>query len=90
MAYSKTGKSDIIFKEQMLHRYTHLGKRNFLHYAYNASKKYYINSDGVKKDGLDSAAIRKQLSRHFTVLMSTLLTKNVQRARSKREKTKSI
>lgn len=79
MAYSDSSKSDKIFKEQLFHRYTHLGKRNFLKYAYNASKTTYQNGKGDIKEGLDSKAIRKQLSRHFDHVTRTLDKKNDQR-----------
>ncbi len=83
MAYSKNAKGDRIFKQQLLHRYTHLGKRNFLHYAYHASLKYYRNSSGQLKEGMDSPAIKRQLSRHFDILMASLRSKNKQRMKSK-------
>jgi RNA-directed DNA polymerase len=79
MAYSETGKSDRIFKEKLFHRYTHLGKRNFLKYAYNAASATYQNEKGETKEGLNSKAIKKQLSRHFDHLVNTLKTKNEQR-----------
>lgn len=76
MAYSDKSKSNKIWKEQLFHRYTHLGKRNFLRYAYNASKREYQNSKGENKIGMDSPAIKKQLSRHFEILLKTLNDKN--------------
>ncbi len=79
MAYSKNGKDDKIWKEQMFNRYTHLGKRNFLTYAYNASKEKYRNSNNEEKDGMNSPAIRKQVSRHVTILQNALTQKNNQR-----------
>ena len=83
MAYSPKSNSNRIWKEQMLHRYTHLGKRNFLKYAYNASKPSYKNSTGDIKEGMDSPAIRKQIARHFDILITTLVKKNLQRYNSK-------
>jgi RNA-directed DNA polymerase len=79
MAYSDSSTSDKIFKEQLFHRYSHLGKRNFLKYAYNASKKSYQNSGGVSKEGMNSMAIRRQVSRHFDHLIRGLKIKNEQR-----------
>lgn len=79
MAYSNGGKTDKIWKSQLLERYTHLGKRNFLTYAYNASKAEYINSRKEIKLGMDSPAIRKQLSRHVDIMRRALETKNNQR-----------
>lgn len=78
MAYGKSGVSDRIFKEQIYHRYTHLGKRNFLHYVYQASQKEYRVRRGLRK-GMDSPAIRKQLARHFTVIFKSLENKNKKR-----------
>lgn len=79
MAYSKNSKSHKVFKEQLFERYSHLGKRNFITYAYNASKPHYSNSKNEIKEGMDSPAIKKQLSRHFDLLMRTLEAKNIQR-----------
>ncbi len=83
MAYSEQARGEKIFKQQLFHRYTHLGKRNFLHYAYNASKEYYRNSLGKKKFAMNSPAIKRQLSRHFDVLLYHLKKKNDNRAYSK-------
>ncbi|WP_159638199.1 reverse transcriptase/maturase family protein [Sphingobacterium composti Ten et al. 2007 non Yoo et al. 2007] len=79
MAYGRSGKDNKIWKQQIFERYSHLGKRNFITYAFNASNEYYINSNKKQKDGLNSPSIRKQLSRHFIVLQNTLRSKNDQR-----------
>jgi len=79
MAYSPNAQSDKIFKRQIFERYTHLGKRNFLSYAYKASLKEYTNAEGVVKLGMDSLAIRRQVSRHFSILVNSLNAKNVRR-----------
>jgi RNA-directed DNA polymerase len=79
MAYSGKGDSNRIWQEQLLHRYTHLGKRNFLSYIYNASKKEYTNGLGQVKEGMNDPAIRKQVRRHVEILKRKLLAKNVQR-----------
>ena len=86
MAYSQNGKSDKIWKAQLLERYTHLGTRNFIKYAYNASSPFYLNSEKEKKEGLSSPAIKKQVARHFNILLSTLDDKNTQRFLYKKEK----
>lgn len=78
MAYGKSGVSDRVFKEQIFHRYTHLGKRNFLHYAYHASQKEYRVRKGLRM-GMDSPAIRKQLARHFEIVFRSLSIKNLKR-----------
>ena len=72
MARGKNSKSDIIFRKQLYHRYTHLGKKNFLNYAYKSSKKTYKNSERVIKEGMDSKAIRRQLKAHFAILRKEL------------------
>ncbi len=72
MAYSSKSKSNKVFKQQLLHRYTHLGKRNFLSYTLNASKKYYSNSEGQKKEGMNSPSIRKQVSSHISILQNEI------------------
>jgi RNA-directed DNA polymerase len=86
MAYSANSRGDKIFKQQLFHRYTHLGKKNFLHYAYNASKEFYSNSRSVKRKGMNSPAIKKQLSRHFDILLNSLNLKNEARAKRKGKK----
>lgn len=79
MAYSDKSTSSRIWREQLLHRYTHLGKRNFLSYAYNAAQKQYKNAQGDVKEGHDSLAIRKQLKRHLDILYKCLEDTNMQR-----------
>jgi RNA-directed DNA polymerase len=79
MAYSPNAKSDRIFKKQIFERYTHLGRRNFLSYAYKASLREFTNGDKMTKPGMNSPAIRKQLQRHFSVLMNSLAAKNIRR-----------
>lgn len=76
MAYSPNAKSNRIFKRQIFERYTHLGHRNFLSYAYKASLQEYTNSEGTIKAGMNSLAIRQQLNRHFTILINSLKAKN--------------
>jgi hypothetical protein len=88
MAYSEHGKGDRIFKQQLYHRYTHLGNRNFLHYSYNAAKKYYINSAGLRKDSMGSSAIRWQVRKHMDIIQYKLGSKNLQRALHKAYKGK--
>ncbi len=83
MAYSKNSKSDKIFKQQLYSRYTHFGKRNFLTYATNASKKYYINSKKERKDGMDSPSIRRQIAAHMRILKQEIEKTSMQRAKQK-------
>jgi len=80
MAYSKNSKSSVINKQQIYHRYSHLGKRNFLQYAYNASKKYYKNSEGKIREGLDSSSIKRQISAHFSIIEQEIRKTSEQRA----------
>lgn len=84
MSYSDNSKSDIIFSRKLLHRYSHLGKRNFLRYAYNASKKVYTNKDNESREGLNSNAIRNQLTNHYNILIESLNSKNWQLSSSKK------
>ena len=81
MAYSPNSKSNIINKQQIFHRYSHLGKRNFLSYAYNASKRHYTNSKGAVKEGLDSPSIRRQLAAHFRIINQEIAKTSSQRAK---------
>lgn len=81
MAYSKHSKSNVISKQQIYHRYSHLGRRNFLSYAYNASKSYYTNSKREVKEGLDSPSIRRQLAAHFRIINQEIAKTSSQRAK---------
>jgi RNA-directed DNA polymerase len=83
MAYSPRSKGKKIFKKKLIHRYTHVGKRNFISYAINAASKSYFNSKGEEKKGMDSLSIKKQISRHFDILMKDLEKKNIDRAKYK-------
>ena len=92
MAYSDKSKSDKIHKQQLFHRYTHLGKRNFLSYMYRASKDNYKNQRGQLKEGLDSPAIRKQVKRHFSIMIEEIKKTSIKRAihKAKKGKLKAI
>lgn len=90
MAYSDKGAGDKIFKEKLLHRYTHLGKRNFLSYAYKAAGACYVNAEGEVKKGLNSPAIKKQVRRHFVIMMNNLAKVNEQRFNFKGPKAKKM
>lgn len=89
MAYSNNGKDNKVWKKQIFERYSHLGHRNFLTYALNASKEFYQNSNLENKQGMNSAAIKRQLSRHFSILKDTLISKNNQRFKYKVYKAKA-
>jgi len=80
MAYSDNSKSSVINKQQIYHRYSHLGKRNFIQYSLNASKKYYSNSDGVLKEGMNSKSIKRQISAHFAIILREIQKTSEQRA----------
>lgn len=88
MANSPNSKSDKIFLHQLYHKYSHLGKRNFLTYAYNAASKYYTNSEGEKKEGMNSPSIRKQVSNHMEILKGELEKTDLQIKLSKSRKKK--
>ena len=83
MAYSPNSKSDKIFKQQLYSRYSHFGRRNFLTYAKNASKKYYKNSKGVRKEGMDSPSIKRQIAAHMRILQQEIKKTSSQRAARK-------
>jgi RNA-directed DNA polymerase len=68
MAYSSKSKSLTIKRKQLYEKYSHLGKRNFLSYVLDASKMTYTKRNGVVREGMDSIAMEKQVSRHFQVL----------------------
>ena len=76
MAYSPKGIGNQIFMKQIYERYSHLGARNFLTYAYKAAKAHY-SEGGILKQGMNSPAIRKQLKNHFEILKGQLEEKNV-------------
>lgn len=86
MAYSGKIRSSKVWTEQLLHRYSHLGKRNFLTYVYNASKVEYANSKGEMKPGMNEPAIRRQVRCHIDILRRKLTEKNMQRFFYKRMK----
>ena len=88
MSYSPKSISDQIFLRQIYERYTHLGQRNFLTYAYKASKKYYKDGNGTEKEGMNSPAIRRQLRNHFSIIQHELQRKNIKwfSHKSKRKK----
>jgi hypothetical protein len=83
MAYSANSKSNTISKQQIFSRYSHLGKRNFITYALNASKKFYKNSAGDKKEGMDSLSIKRQVSAHMRIIKQEIEKTSKQRALQK-------
>ena len=80
MAYSPFSKGKRILKKKLLHRYSHLGKRNIITYALNAASRSYKGT----KLGVNSPAIREQVSRHYLNLINDLEKKNQQRIEYKR------
>ena len=90
MAYGTSSSSDKIFLKQIFERYSHLGERNFISYAYNASKEKYQVSKGLFREGLNSPSIKKQLSRHFNIIKNTISAKNNQRINYKLNRNKQI
>ena len=59
-AADQGGSGRPIYKREIYERYTHLGKRNFLSYAYRASKK------------MKDKSIRRQLARHWDRIQKML------------------
>jgi RNA-directed DNA polymerase len=92
MSYSPKSKDDQIFLRQIYERYSHLGGRNFLTYAYKAAKKFYKDSEGNLVPGLSSPAIKRQLRNHFAILRHELEQKNIKwfSHKSKRNKPVSL
>lgn len=90
MAYSPKGKSDKVFQRQILERYSHLGERNFISYAKKAASAKYKNSKNDWKEGMDSNAITKQISKHIKLIEITLSKKNQQRLNYKAVTKKSV
>lgn len=86
IAYSKNSKSNVIFKQQIFSRYSHLGKTNFLSYANKASKDYYKNSAGEQKEGMGSPSIRRQIAAHMRILNQEIEKASSQRAEHKNVK----
>jgi len=80
MAYSDKTKGDRVFRQQLLHRYTHLGKQNFWSYVRRASADQYRNIEGQIHEGMSTPAIRRQLRHHMSILQHRLHQKNLQRA----------
>jgi len=77
MAHSPKSKSDQIFLKQIYERYTHLGERNFLTYAYNAAKESYETAGHILMPGLNSNAIKRQVRNHWAILRHELAKKNL-------------
>lgn len=90
MAYSDKSPSTFIYKRQIIEKYSHLGKRNFLTYAMNASKKEYSNSRGVLREGMDSISIKRQIASHFSILIKEIEKTSKHRADQKSKKGKKI
>jgi len=88
MSYSPKSTSEKIFLNQIYERYTHLGGRNFLTYAYKAAEAFYENADGMQVQGMNSSAIKRQLRNHWRILHTELKKKNVKwySHKSKRKK----
>lgn len=83
MAYSPNSKSHNIFKQRLFSKYSHFGRRNFISYAKNAARKYYKNSLGEIKEGMNSPSISRQISAHMRILTQELEKTSAQRAKTK-------
>lgn len=89
MSYSDKSKKDKVLKKQIFEKYSHLGKRNFLSYAINSSKEFYSNSKGIKKEGMNSLSIKRQLTSHFSILEQCIDDKSLHRYELKLVKRKA-
>ena len=83
MTYSKNSKSDLVFKQQIYNRYSHLGKRNFISYAKNAASELYTNKKGDVKEGLNSPSIRNQIANHMRIINQEIEKTSSQKAQQK-------
>lgn len=88
MAYSKKASFPQILKKSIYKKYSHIGSRNFISYVYSASRKYYFNSKGERKEGMNSPHIRKQLSAHMNLIKAEIEKTGNQRAVMKSVKIK--
>lgn len=73
MAYGKKSTRPKVGRKKLYIKYSHFGRRNFISYAHNAAKKEYSNYKGIKREGLDSVSIKRQLSAHFSFLEREIL-----------------
>lgn len=83
MSYSENAKSTKINRQQLLSRYSHFGKRNFLTYAYNASSEFYFNAKKERKEGMNSTSIKRQVAAHMYILEREVAKTAEQRAKQK-------
>lgn len=88
MAYSDKSKIDKILKRQINYKYSHLGKRNFISYALNASKSVYKTTSGKAKEGLSSTSIKRQIEAHIRILKHEIIKTTEQRAIQKAKRKK--
>lgn len=79
MAYSPRAKGDKLLSKATLWRYSHVGSRNFLSYAYKCASITYTSRSGRVKKGLASPAIKRQVSAHMRTLRKELEYKNKDR-----------
>ena len=77
-AYGRKSKGRKIFKKSLHDRFTHLGSQNFITYGHRAAEK------------MKSAAIKKQLSKHFKQLKDTIEDKKVKRTAILRSRGRAV
>lgn len=76
--YGQRSATHKILTKDLLERYSHTGKNNFIAYAYRAASLKY--GRGTKlHSGLNSPTIKRQLSRHFDILLKEIQKENGQR-----------
>lgn len=76
--YGQQSKTSRILIKDLLEKYSHTGRNNFIAYAYRAASANY--GRGTKSHfGLNSPSIKRQLSRHFSILLKELEKENDQR-----------
>ncbi|GGB09616.1 reverse transcriptase domain-containing protein [Mucilaginibacter rubeus] len=77
-AYGKHSNGPKLLTKGLFDKYSHVGRNNFVTYAYRAASISY--GRGVRaKQGFNSPEIKKQLSRHFRILQSEIKKENEQR-----------
>lgn len=77
-AYGKHSHDPKLLTKGLLDKYSHVGRNNFVAYAYRAASLSYGRGARAKR-GFNSSEIKKQLSRHFHILQSEIKKGNEQR-----------
>jgi RNA-directed DNA polymerase len=79
-AYGKKSKGTKIFRQKLYHRFSHLGKRNFIAYAHRSLDKAKII--------LNSTNIKNQVAQHFNTIKEIIKVKKLKIEYKKKRKGK--